>query len=76
MLILQNIRHFYFRTCKQDNGGHDDDIWMKEILRMEWRGMAMNVSGRSVAILTARCGCRCQMKWIWSMKLSNVVCAL
>ena len=31
---------------------------MKEVLRMEWHGMALSASGWSVALLTAKCGCR------------------
>ena len=31
---------------------------MKEVVRMEWHGMALSASGWSVALLTAKCGCR------------------
>ena len=40
------------------NGYREVNERMKEVLRMEWRGMALSVSGWSVAILTARCECR------------------
>ena len=31
---------------------------MKEVLRMEWCGLALSASGWSVTLLTAGCGCR------------------
>ena len=31
---------------------------MKEVLMMEWPGMALSASGWSVALLTVKCGCR------------------
>ena len=40
------------------NGHREVKDRMKELLRMEWRGMAFSASGWSVALLTARCGCR------------------
>ena len=32
---------------------------MKEVLEMEWHGIALSAIGWSVALLTAKCGCRC-----------------